>query len=112
MLAFLAASRAGNFEALLDVLDPDVVFRIDTGPSGDRLPVVGAKAVAARILARGSRLAPHARPAIVNGAAGVIVAPGEKPIAVVSFVVADGRVTEIDLIANPQKLARLKLASS
>lgn len=108
--AFLAASRAGDFEALLDVLDPDVVFRIDTGPRGDRMPVVGAKAVAERILARGSRLAPHARPAIVNGAAGVIVVPGDKPIAVVSFVVADGRVTEIDLIANPQKVARLKLA--
>jgi RNA polymerase sigma factor (sigma-70 family) len=108
--AFLAASRAGDFEALLQVLDPDVVFRIDTGPRGDRMPVVGAKAVAERILARGSRLAPHARPAIVNGAAGVIVVPGDKPIAVVSFVVADGRVTEIDLIANPQKVARLKLA--
>jgi RNA polymerase sigma-70 factor (ECF subfamily) len=108
--AFLAASRAGDFEALLQVLDPDVVFRIDTGPRGDQMPVVGAKAVAERILARGSRLAPHARPAIVNGAAGVIVVPGDKPIAVVSFVVADGRVTEIDLIANPQKVARLKLA--
>jgi RNA polymerase sigma factor (sigma-70 family) len=108
--AFLAASRAGDFEALLEVLDPDVVFRIDTGPRGDRLPVVGAKAVAERILARGSRLAPHARPAIVNGNAGVIVVPGDKPVAVVSFVVAEGRVTEIDLIANPEKVARLYLA--
>ena len=108
--AFLAASRAGDFEALLEVLDPDVVFRIDTGPRGDRQPVVGARAVAGRILARGSRLAPHARPAIVNGTAGVIVVPGEKPIAVVSFVVANGRVTEIDLIANPEKLAHLDLA--
>ena len=108
--AFLAASRAGDFEALLEILDPDVVFRIDTGPVGDRLPVVGAKAVAERILARGSRLAPHARPAIVNGGAGVIVVPGDRPVAVVSFVVAEGRVTEIDLIANPKKLARLSSA--
>jgi RNA polymerase sigma-70 factor, ECF subfamily len=107
--AFLAASRAGDFAALVEVLDPDVVFRIDTGPQGARLPVIGARAVAQRILARGSRLAPHARAAIVNGSAGVIVMPGEVPVAVVSFVVAEGRVTEIDLIANRDKLVRLGL---
>lgn len=107
--AFLAASRAGDFEALLEVLDPDVVFRIDTGPHGDRPPVVGARPVAERILARGSRLAPHARPAIVNGNAGVIVVPGEVPVAVVGFAVADGRIVEIDLIADPAKLGRLGL---
>jgi RNA polymerase sigma factor (sigma-70 family) len=107
--AFLAASRAGDFEALLEVLDPDVVFRIDTGPHGDRPPVVGARPVAERILARGSRLAPHARPAIVNGNAGVIVVPGNVPVAVVGFAVADGRIVEIDLIADPAKLANVGL---
>jgi len=108
--AFLAASRSGDFDALLKVLDPDVVFRVDTGPRGDRLPVVGAENVARRILARGSRLAPHARPAIVNGNAGVIVVPGTQPIAVVGFTVEGGRIVEIDLIANPEKLGRLDLS--
>jgi RNA polymerase sigma-70 factor, ECF subfamily len=108
--AFLAASRAGDFEALLEVLDPDVVFRIDTGPYGDRPPVVGARPVAERILARGSRLAPHARPAIVNGNAGVIVVPGSVPVAVVGFAVSGGRIVEIDLIADPAKLAKVGLS--
>ena len=108
--AFLAASREGDFDALLKVLDPDVVFRVDTGPRGDRLPVVGAEKVARRVLARGSRLAPHARPAIVNGNAGVIVAPGKQLLAVVGFTVESGRIVEIDLIANPEKLSRLDVS--
>jgi RNA polymerase sigma-70 factor (ECF subfamily) len=105
--AFLAASRAGDFDALIQVLDPDVVFRIDVAEP----VVVGAPAVARRVLSRGSRLAPHARPAIVNGAAGVVVRrPGEGLYAVVGFVVAGGRIVEIDLIADPAKLARIDLS--
>jgi RNA polymerase sigma-70 factor (ECF subfamily) len=107
--AFLAASRQGDFEALLQVLDPDVVFRIDTGPREGQKPVVGAAAVARRILARGSRLAPHARPAIVNGNAGVIVIPDARPFAVVGFSIENGKIVEIDLIADPAKLAHLDL---
>src|SRR5205807_4291483 len=60
--AFLAASRAGDFDALIAVLDPDVVFRVDTG-RGDRAPAEGAEAVARQVLARGRPFAPHARPA-------------------------------------------------
>ena len=107
--AFLAASRAGDFEALLEVLDPDVVFRLDTGGVAPRArpPVEGAEAVAAQILERGMPFAPFARPAIVNGNAGVIVIPREKPVAVVGFVVADGRIAEIDVIADPAKLSGL-----
>jgi len=107
--AFLAASRAGDFEALLEVLDPDVVFRLDTGGVAPRArpPVEGAEAVAAQILERGTPFAPFARPAIVNGNAGVIVIPREKPVAVVGFVVADGRIAEIDVIADPAKLGGL-----
>ena len=107
--AFLAASRAGDFEALLEVLDPDVVFRIDAGGVAPRArpPIEGAEAVAAQILERGAPLAPHARPAIVNGNAGVIVVPHEKPIAVVGFVIAGGRIVEIDLVADPAKLPDL-----
>ena len=105
--AFLAAARAGDFEGLIKVLDPDVVFRADRGPAAEGLPVTGAAEVAETILARGARFAPHARPAIVNGNAGVIVVPGRKPIAVVSFSVADGRIVEIDLVADPAKLPAL-----
>jgi RNA polymerase sigma-70 factor (ECF subfamily) len=107
--AFLAASRAGDFEALIQVLDPDVVFRIDTGVATE--PVFGAAAVARRVLTRGSRLAPHAEPAIVNGAAGVIVRPpGGRLFAVVGFTVARGRIVEIDLFADPARLAQIDLA--
>ena len=107
--AFLAAARGGDFDALLEVLDPDVVFRLDTGGIVPRArpPVEGAEAVAARVLERGSRLAGLARPAIVNGAAGLIVAPGRRPFAVVGFTVVNGRIAEIDVIADPAKLRRL-----
>src|SRR5262245_51131766 len=85
--AFLAASRAGDFDALVAILDPEVVFRIDAGgvPTRARPPVVGAEAVARQVLARGSRFAPFARPAIVNGTAGLVIAPGGKPFAVVGI---------------------------
>ena len=107
--AFLAAARAGDFEALLEVLDPDVVFRIDAGGVAPRArpPIKGAEAVAAQILERGAPLAPHARSALVNGNAGLIVVPHEKPLAVVGFVIAAGRIAEIDLIADPAKLPDL-----
>src|SRR5262245_53248833 len=107
--AFLAASRAGDFDALLEVLDPDVVFRLDAGgiPPRARPPVEGAEAVAAQILERGSPLAAHARPAIVNGNAGVVVIPRDTPVAVVAFAVVGGRIAEIDVIADPAKLRQL-----
>jgi RNA polymerase sigma factor (sigma-70 family) len=106
--AFLAASREGDFDALIAVLDPDVVFRADTGPrrTDARPPIVGAHAVARRVLARGTPIAPLARPALVNGAAGAIVGDPERPIAVVAFTVSSGRITEIDLITDPAKLPR------
>ena len=104
--AFLLAARTGDFEALVAVLDPDVVFRIDAGAGSPlaRPPVSGAAAVAEQILARGTRFAPHARPAIVNGAAGVVVGAGRRPFAVGGFTVARGRIVEIDLIIDPEKL--------
>jgi RNA polymerase sigma-70 factor (ECF subfamily) len=107
--AFLAASRAGDFDALLAVLDPDVVFRADPGKirALARLPITGAEAVATEILSRGSRFAPLARPALVNGTAGVVVGPEDKPFAVVGFTVARGRIVAIDLITNPDKLRGL-----
>ena len=102
--AFLAASRAGNFEGLIAVLDPDVVFRVDTAPAGEPTVVTGAAAVAQRVLARGSRLAPFGRPAIVNGAAGVVVTREGRLFAAVGFSVVDGRISAIDVVADPAKL--------
>jgi RNA polymerase sigma factor (sigma-70 family) len=104
--AFLAASRAGDFEALLEVLDPDVVFRADAGADSPlaRGPIEGAEAVARQILARGMRFAPLARHAIVNGGAGVVVGPAEAPVAVVGFVVVRGRIAAIDLVSDRRKL--------
>ena len=111
--AFLAASRAGDFDALLAVLDPDVVFRIDRGrlPAAARRPAVvrGAEGVAKVVLERGAPFAGFARPALVNGAAGLIIVPGPRPIAVIGFTIADGQIVEIDLIADPQKLRAVAL---
>ena len=97
-----SASRNGDFDALVAVLDPDVVFRIDVGGAGPRAhePVAGAAAVAQQVLTRGSPFARFARPAIVNGAPGVVVAPGGRPLAVVGFTSAQGRIVEIDALAS------------
>ena len=107
--AFLKASREGDFEALVEVLDPDVVFRIDAGGRGSRArePVTGAGAVARRILAHGRPFARFARPATVNGAAGLVVAPRGVAVAVVGFTCSRGRIVAIDLIADRRKLRRL-----
>src|SRR3954451_1002682 len=100
--AFLAASREGDFAGLVAVLDPDVVFRLDAGGRGPRArePVTGAEAVARQVLARGRPFARFARPAIVNGVAGVVVAPAGRPLAVVAFTSARGRIVAIDLITD------------
>jgi RNA polymerase sigma factor (sigma-70 family) len=107
--AFLAAARGGDFDALLVVLDPDVVLRVDRGhlPGASR-EVKGAAAVAEQALTF-ARLAPFARPALVNGAAGFVVAPRGRPVAVAGFTVANGVVVEIDLLADTKRLAELDL---
>jgi RNA polymerase sigma factor (sigma-70 family) len=107
--AFLAAARAGDFERLVAVLDPEVVFRFEGGRIGppSRPAVVGADDVARQVLARGTPFAAHARPAVVNGGAGVVVAPGATPIAVVSFAIAGDRIAEIDVLADPERLRRI-----
>jgi ketosteroid isomerase-like protein len=104
--AFLAASREGDFEGLVAVLDPDVVFRAET--QAGKLPqVTGAESVAHRVLARGSRLAPFGRPAIVNGDPGVVVVRGGTTVAVVRFGVERGRIAAIDVLADPARLRGL-----
>jgi RNA polymerase sigma-70 factor (ECF subfamily) len=108
--AFLAAAREGDFEALVAVLDPDVVFRADRGriAVADAPPLVtGATAVAEQVLSRGIRFARFARPAVVDGTAGLIVVPRDQPIAVIGFTIAEDRIVEIDLVADPDKLRAL-----
>lgn len=105
--AFLNAARDGDFEALVSILDPDVVFRVDRGPGAERAvePVVGAEAVARNVATNVyRRLASSARPALVNGAPGLVIVPRERPVAVVSFTARGGRIVEIDLIADRAKL--------
>ena len=106
--AFLAASRGGDFGALLAVLDPDVVLRADNGAAGASRLVRGASAVAEQALTY-SRLAPFSRPALVNGSAGAVTAPGGVPRAIMGFTVAGGRIVEIDILADPERLRRLDL---
>jgi RNA polymerase sigma-70 factor (ECF subfamily) len=99
--AFLEASRNGDFDALVEVLAPDVVFRV----RGDSVPsatVHGREQAARRALARGSRLARLGRPAIVNGGAGILVGPLDDPIAVVAMTIADGLIVTVDVIVRPR----------
>ncbi len=107
--AFLAAAREGDFEALVAVLDPDVVFRADRGRRAAEAPqvITGAAAVVEQILARAPRFARFARPAIVNGSAGLVVVPGERPVAVLGFSISGDRIVELDLVADPAKLSAL-----
>jgi RNA polymerase sigma factor (sigma-70 family) len=108
--AFLAAARGGDFDALLELLDPEVVLRVDRGVvrPGASIEVRGAPAVVEQALsyAGGGRFA---RPALVNGAAGFVVAPGGRPVAVAGFTVAHGKIVEIDVLADRARLRELDL---
>jgi RNA polymerase sigma factor (sigma-70 family) len=106
--AFLAAARGGDFDALLAVLDPDVVLRVDRGVLAGSREVRGAAAVAERARSF-ARLARFARPALVNGTAGFVVASPGRPRAVAGFAIAGGRIVEIDLLADPARLRELDL---
>jgi RNA polymerase sigma-70 factor, ECF subfamily len=109
--AFFAAARDGDFEGLVAVLDPDVVLHADGGALRPDVSEIihGASAVAGQA-AKFAHLAPFVRPALVNGAAGAIVAPGGRPFAVMGFTVVGGRIAEIDILADPERLRRLDLA--
>jgi len=106
--AFLAASRAGNFDALLAVLDPDVVFRHDRTavPAGASREVRGALAVARQFSGR----AQGARPALVNGAVGVVVARHGRLFLVLNLTVTRGKIVEINVVSDPARLRQLDLA--
>ncbi|MGH9287188.1 MAG: RNA polymerase sigma factor SigJ [Acidimicrobiales bacterium] len=108
--AFFAAARDGDFDALVEVLDPDVVLRSDGGVARPAVSVVvsGAAAVAERALTF-TRLSPFVLPALVNGAAGVVVAPGGRPLSVMAFTVSGGKIVEIDSLGDPERLRNLDL---
>ena len=108
--AFLAASRAGDFDGLLAVLDPEVVLRADagSGPLGPSRLVKGAPQVAAQA-GRYASLARYARPVLVNGTAGYLVAPNNQPLALISLTVRAGKIAEIDILADPARLSRLRI---
>ncbi|WP_248580484.1 sigma-70 family RNA polymerase sigma factor [Nocardioides sp. InS609-2] len=109
--AFYAAVRAGDFEALVAVLDPDVVLRADTGSGsiGVSKLLKGARAVAESAMTF-ARYARFGRPVLVNGAAGIVTIMDGRPLSVMGFTVSGGQITGIDILADPERLGRLDLA--
>jgi RNA polymerase sigma factor (sigma-70 family) len=105
--AYFAASRDGDLDALVAVLDPDVVLRAHRS-DGDPLELHGAARVAqGAITAR--RFAPYVRPALINGAAGVVAFDGDRPFAVLAFTVIDDRAVTIDVFNDPELVAKLDI---
>jgi RNA polymerase sigma factor (sigma-70 family) len=108
--AFFDASREGDFDALVEVLHPEIVLRSDGGtarPSANHL-IRGAAEVAGRAMTF-ANLSPFVQPVLVNGVAGVLVAPQGRPFSVMAFTVVAGRVVAIDALADPDRLERLEL---
>lgn len=106
--AFLAASRKGDFAALLALLDPDVTVRADAvaAPTGTPTRISGAQAVARQAL-EFSRRAQHARVGLVDRAPAILVTPHGRLETVLTFMIANERITEIDIIADPHRLTGL-----
>ena len=105
--AFIAALRAGDFQGLLAVLDPDLVVRADI--SGAPTEIRGAAAWAKGAVAYG-HLARLTQPALVNGAIGVVVAPQGRLVRALRFTIRDGRITDMDIIGNPARLGELEVS--
>jgi len=105
--AYFAAARNGDLDALVAVLDPDVVLRAHRRDD-DPLELNGAEQVARGAMSA-RRFAPHVRPALVNGAAGVVAFDGEQPFAVLAFIVVDDRAVAIDVFNDPELVAKLDI---
>src|SRR5215510_504244 len=108
--AFLAALRAGDFEGLLAVLDPDVLVRMDAGAPAARREFRGAANWARGATAAFSRFAPFVQPALVNGSVGLVFAPGGKLSRALTFTLANGRIAEVEIITDRDRLQRLDLS--
>ena len=106
--AFFAAARGGDLAGLVALLDPDVVLRSDFGPRRPRVPTMvrGPEAVARQAF-MGAMLEATLHPALINGAAGVVVTVRGRPFAVMGFTVVEGRIVAIDAIADPERVARI-----
>jgi RNA polymerase sigma-70 factor (ECF subfamily) len=110
--AFLAAVQHGDFEALVTVLDPEIVLRADGGAvKGMSRFVRGAQAVMAQAAAF-SKLGLSSQVALVNGNIGVVSRlPDGRVLSVIGFTIADGKVVEMDILADPDRLNRLDLSA-
>ncbi|MFI5710527.1 RNA polymerase sigma factor SigJ [Kribbella sp. NPDC051620] len=111
--AFLAASRSGDFEALLSLLDPDVVLRADAGTTESHGPAVsklvrGALAVVEQALTF-TRLAPHTRPALINGYPGAMTVVNGTLMGVMDLTLHNGKITEINILADLPRLESLPI---
>ena len=107
--AFVAALRGGDFNALIAVLDPDVVVRADVVPPGAPSEIRGAETWARQAIAF-ARLAQFVRPALVNGAVGVVHAPGGRLSRALRFTFKGGKIVEVNVIADPARLKELEVA--
>jgi ketosteroid isomerase-like protein len=106
--AFLAAAREGDFDALVAVLDPDVVLRADGGLTGPSHHLRGAETVASQALLW-SRVDLTMRRALVNGAAGMVSFRHGHPFSIAALTIKNGKIAEIDFLADPERVARLDL---
>jgi RNA polymerase sigma-70 factor, ECF subfamily len=107
--AFVAAARDGDFQRLVAVLDPEVVIRTDVGaPAGGSIETRGAEQVARGALSF-SRLGVIRLPVLVNGAAGLVAMLEGKLFAVMAFTVRGGKITQVDILRDPERLSQLDL---
>jgi RNA polymerase sigma-70 factor (ECF subfamily) len=108
--AFIAALRAGDFEGLLAVLDPDLVVRTDMAvPAGVPSEIRGAAAWAKGAVAYG-HMARLTRPALLNGAIGVVVAPRGRLVRALQFTIVNGKITEFEIISDPARLSEMDVS--
>jgi RNA polymerase sigma-70 factor, ECF subfamily len=108
--AFYAAAREGDFAKLVEMLDPDAVLRVDRGAAGGGIQVGrGARAIAEGTLAF-AQFTIYSRPALVNGAVGMVAAHAGRTYAIAAITVRDGRIAEIDILADPARLDQIDLS--
>ncbi|WP_079908829.1 sigma-70 family RNA polymerase sigma factor [Paenibacillus sp. 32352] len=105
--AFLAATRAGNFEALLKVLDPNVVLQDDRGVDSAARVIRGVQAVSGQVVAGGARAA---HPMLIDGAVGIVVAPRGELLFVIKVAIADGKITGFHIISDKEQIGQMDLA--
>jgi RNA polymerase sigma factor (sigma-70 family) len=110
--AFLAAARGGDLDALLAVLDPDAELRADYVPAGMSNHLRGARSIAEQALYF-SRIVDSVQPVLVNGVAGIVsLLPDRSPLSVMAFTIAHGKIVQIDVVADPERIRRLNLEAT